>query len=306
MQKVYLPPIEIEDTNNLDPQVVTLRAPNTPYLYIDSTIRQEPTANANNILITTSNSNLLINRMRRVAVKKFSLYYYLDNIITGLNDGFTMKFEVSAPDPPQVEIITFTIPSGIYTISQLADKLQILIDAWVVANWPVGPVPTFTVQFVPTTIDGLYGQILISATYLATIPVLAIDPNCTFVTGSKGMLVLTRKNDYTTPTTEVLKLSFFSDVPYRYIDVISYALTKDSKAQSTTNLDTNYMIIYRIDRPHVGYNESNIVEPLNWSNMNLDTSLTQIDFQFLGPDGIPLRNCISRDFNWLCVLSMAR
>lgn len=303
---IFIQPIEIEDTNNLDPQVITYRAPNTPGLYIDSTIRQDPTSNANRVLITTSNSNTLINRMRRIAVKDFTLYYYLDNIITGFNDTFTINFRTVAPDPPMTRTITVTIPQDIYTIEELGMEIQNLLNAWAAANWGSVPIPVFTVTFMDSPVEGLFGQLNISATYLITPPLLAIDPNSTFVVGSEGMLALTRSNNFAVPTTPILKLSFFSDVPYKYIDITSNALTKDSKVQSTTNLDTNYRIIHRIVRPHVGYNIEVLNEPLNWININSDTCLTQIDFTFLGPDGVPIRGAISRDFWWLMEISMQR
>lgn len=303
---IYIPPIEIEDTNNLDPQVITYRAPNVPGLYLDSTIRRTSTANANSVVLTTSNSNILINRIRRIAVKDFTLFYYLDNIITGFNDTFTINFRVIAPDPPSITAVTVTIPQDIYTIEELGETIETLLNDWMVANWGSMPLPIFTVTYVAPTVEGLFGQLEITATYLISTPLIAIDPDCSFVVGSTGMLALTRSNNFVLPTTPILRLSFFSDVPYRYIDVVSHSLTKDSKIQSTTNLDTNYKIIHRIVRPHVGYNVEVLNEPLNWININADTCLTQLDFTFLGPDGLPIRGAITRDFWWLAEISMQR
>ncbi len=307
MTPVFLPPVEVEDTSNSDPQVITYRAPNTPGLYIDSTIRQLPTSNANTMQVNTSNNNVLINRMRRIAVKDFTLFYNLDNIITDFNDSFVLNFTVAAPDPPSTTIVSVIIPQDVYTIEELGQTLEQLLNDWMIANW-VGPppTPTFTVTFVPSTIEEGGGQLEITASYLISDPLLAIDPSCSFVIGSSGMLALTRSNNFAAPTTPILKLSFYSDVPYKYIDVVSYMLTKDSKIQSTTNLDTNYKIIHRIVRPIRGYNKEVLTEPLNWININADTCVTRIDFQFLGPDGVPIRSAISRDFWWLMELSMQR
>lgn len=307
LQPVLIPYYEYEDKNSLDPQVITYRAPNTPSLYIDSTANGvDPLAQCNSVVIRTPNNNILINRIRRIAVREFTLFYYLDNIVTGFNDTFTMMFRVTAPDPPGMIPITVTIPPDNYTIEELGSTLQTIINNWIIDNWGSEPTPVVTVTYVAPTIENLYGQLQITATYLLTVPLLALDPNCTFATGSAGMLALTRSNNFSLPTTPILLLSFYSDVPYKYIDVISFALTKDSKCQSTTNLDTNYKIIHRIVRPQKGYNIAQLNEPLNWINMNIDTCLTQIDFQFLGPDGQLLRNCISRDFWWLLELSCQR
>lgn len=304
LTKVLIPPLEYEDNNSLDPQVLTSRAPNTPYVYIDSTVGRSPTSNANNITISSPNNNILINRMRRIALKNLELFYYLDNIITGFNDVFQIIFKTQPPTTPITEIITVTIPQGNYTIEELGDELQILLDAWITANWGSVPLPTITVTYTAT--GGIFGRLTITGIYDGEPALIAIDPFCTFVTNNEGMLALTRSNDFINPTTEELKLSFYSNVPYRYIDVISYALTKDTKATSTNNVNTNYKLIYRINRPQMGFNEYKPVEPLNWININIDTCLTMIDFQFLGPDGVPLRSCISRDFNFIMEIAQQR
>lgn len=310
--KILIPPQEFDESNNLDAQIIQCRAPNCPGLYIDSTVGKLPTDNANSVQISTNAGNperypnILINRIRRVAVKDFSLFYYLDNIIQGYNDTFTMSFKTQAPDPPEYRVITVTIPPDVYTVQELGAKIEELLDAWAVANWGSVPIPDFTSTFIPPSVSDLYGQIAITATYLVAEPLLALDPNSTFAINSKGMMALTRSNNFASPTTPALLLSFFSDTPYPYIDVISNALTNDAKVQSMSNLQTNNRVIHRIIRPHRGFNTVSLTEPLNWFNMRIDTCLTQIDFTFLGPDGVPIRGAITRDFHWLCEISLQR
>lgn len=314
--EILIPPYEVIDDNNLDPQVLTYRAPNVPVLYLDSNFNRNPNANANSVLISTnfgnpeSKPNIMINKVRRLAVKKFSLFFFLDNVVTGYNDVLTFGQQIN----PGATNTTFsiTIPPDTYTdIASLGQVIEDLLNAYYVIYGVDPPVATVTFNPPPANATGLYGQLVISVVWDGLGPstevLLSVDPSSPFA--NTDMIALPRSNTFPVPTLGFpeAKLSFVSLTPYRFIDILSRALTNDAKIQSTNNLNTNTgTIIHRIYNPQYGDNIEVMKEPLNWINIRNDTNLTHIDFTFVGEDGVPIRGAINRDFNWLMSIALEK
>ena len=312
--EVILPHIRWIDNDQEDPQMIMQRQPNTASLHIDSRLGYQDTDISNNIIVA-SNINQpqfppieLIKNSRRGAIKHFQLFYYLDTIIAGYNDTFVMALQINPPDPPRYTVITVTIPPGVYgSVSDIGTALQTALNNWFIANWGAPPIPVATVTFNAPTISTLLGSLTITVnTMLITVPLLGIDPNCSFIANSEGMLILSANNSYPTPIDTDPRINFFSLVPFSYIDIISDALTRNSKLLSTTNTLSNYRVLHRIYDPQYGFNFYDYTEPLNWFNLNKDDILYQIDFRFIDQNGIPIPGAVTRNFWWLMQISLEK
>jgi hypothetical protein len=209
-----------------------------------------------------------------------------------------MAMQVNTPDPPSYTIIEFIIPNGVYNVESLGDAIENGLNDWFAANWGSVPLPVATVTYSAPIGDfpGLLGSLEIGVTYLITIPLVAIDPDSTFISNSTSMLVLSAVNTYPTPTSEFTRLNFFSLSPYNYIDIISNTLSRSSKAPSTTNTATNYNSIHRIYSPQYGLNVYDYTQPLRWINLNSDDTIYNIDFRFVDSYGRNIQGALTRNF----------
>lgn len=305
----------LSDIEEVEPSLITYRSPNVPSLYIDSRLGKLPTSDASNVIIASNIANyshsphVLINGVRRLAVKNVNLFMYLDNITTGFNDVVT--FGVKYESIPLLQSFSLTIPQGVYSVQTLATTLQTLLDAHYTATWGSVPLPVVTVTYIAPVIgdesSGLYGSIEIGITY-GIMPVLvSIDPLCSFALNSPSMLVLSLNNTYPVPTVEKCRFSFFSLCPYNYIDIVSNDLTKDASITNKNNSLYNYSgIIYRMHNPKYGFNSYEITEPLNWINTAIDCNLTRLDFSFYGNGDQLVRGAITRNFWWTMQISLQR
>lgn len=314
-QEIILPPFIYNDTNNLDPQMVMLRDPNVGSLDIDSRFGKQPFDSSSNVLIATNanntsfSPNFLLKEARRVAIKHFELFFYLDNIVAGYNDTFQMVLELRAPDPPRTEIITVTLQPGVFNLAQIGQNIEQALDAWFVANWFPLPTPNATVTVVPPVLGfpGLLGTLNITVnTFTASTPYLAVNPASTFIANSPNMLVVSDKNTWPVPSVQEININFFSLTPYNYIDIVSDVLTRDSKLISATNTGTNFAKIHRIYTPDYGLNKYDYQQPLTWINVNKDNTSYNIDFRFIDSQGQEIKGAITRNFWWLMQLVYER
>jgi hypothetical protein len=304
---VKLPYLKQEE-NGHEPQYFSLRDHYSSRLYIDTRHGYELTDPASSIVIQSSSSGasspLVIDAVRRVAVKKWNFFYFLDNIVAGRND--TLSFGFRAQSPPQTEVWgPVVLNPGFYTAEDLGQEIADRLAEWLLVpgNWTGGvPLPVVNYTFLDpfSGQQGLLGQILLTITLGSSSTNLSIDPDCNFITGSGPMFILTSYNSYPIPAnlpdTPELKISVFSLTPYTYIDVVCNDLTTTAKLKSTNNVSSNYNVIYRINNPQPGYNTYDETQNLFWINQSPIETIYNLRLQFIGPDGRQIPDAITRDF----------
>jgi hypothetical protein len=314
-QEVILPPLIYNDDNNLDPQMIMQRHPNTGSLDIDSRYGKDPLEDSSQLLIATNTNdatkppNYLLKDARRIGMRHFELFFYLDNIVAGYNDTFQMVVQSQPPDPPRTTIVTVTLPSGVFSLDQIASNIQDALNAWFVANWVPPPIPMATVTVIPNPIGfpGLLGTLHITVnTFSLAPPLIAVNPSSSFIFNSPNMLVVSASNTWPTPTSTFININFFSLSPYLYIDIVSNLLTQDSKILSATNTGTNYSKFHRIYSPTYGFNVYDFTEPLVWTNVNKNNTSYNIDFRFIDSNGENIRGAVTQNFWWLAQLVYER
>jgi hypothetical protein len=307
MQPVVLPHVTWIDNNNEEPQFISWRDPNIGALNIDTRLGYGAYEPSNDIMIASNRGNtqyspgeLIRNDVRRAALKHLELFFYLDNIIEGYNDNLILAFQIAPPGDPSYTTVDITIPPGVYSLELLASTIEDLIDQFFVdLPWGTVPIPVATVTAHTSGIsgEGLLGflSIIIDSGIIA-LNLVSVDPDCSFIINSTSMLVLSASNTYPNPSTETVRINFFSLCPYNYIDIISGVLSNNNKNPSSTNTLSNYNSIHRIYSPQYGYNKYDYTQPLRWININKDETIYQIDMRFVDNNGSLIRGAVTRNF----------
>jgi hypothetical protein len=287
---VILPAISsiIQESKTLEPQMVQLRSPNRSVVYLDST-KCIDIQNGTYRLSTAQTYNqsvtpLIINA-RRVAFKRITMTYNLNNIFSG-NDNFIFTvFKTGDPTGGYTLSLNLieTLDEIPYTASQYATLLETQMNEAISVSCPVG-YPTVTVT--PDTNPNI--DFLTFTLGDSNNKWVAINPNCNFITQRLNIMSLIN-NVYPAiiGSFPILFIYNYSFDPY--IDITSAALTQNSKMQSSTNSYSSNDIIHRINNIRFGtfgYTEIN----LDWINLNYDTLIDTIDLTFIDQNG----NAMSR------------
>ena len=306
MTNVVLPHINYIDNDNVDPQMVMPRHNNLGSLHIDSRLGYGPFEQSSDIMIASNigrpgGANPLVQQVRRMGMKHLELFFYLDNIIQGYNDTLTIVLYTSTPSPFSF-LFSVTLTNGVYDVPSMGAMMETLINGYLVANFGSIPIPVVTVTYTAPTISNLLGFL----TFTCDILNIAIDPNCTFITNSSSMTVLSDKNTFPQPTSLSTRVNFFSLSPYNYIDIVSLGLTQNTKTPSTSNTGSNYILFHRIYSPQYGINKYRFHEPLLWTNISKDQSLFNIDFRFIDSNGQQIKGALTRNFWWLMEIALEK
>jgi hypothetical protein len=157
----------------------------------------------------TRNSALLNGYFTRVAATEVVLDWFEPNIVTGVNDTFTVV-KTSGAVP-----YTVTLPYGTYTVAQALDALVVQLNA-------AGTGLTWSISGTgPTT--------ALAATGAFTITLTALSADLSF--------------DPTSPSATVQYVQGPDLRPFPYIDILSDELTynQDVKDATSTTYDTNVL-----------------------------------------------------------------
>ena len=303
MTTVLLPYVNYIDDSDLETQKISILSQNRNTLYIDSALGHDDYDISSEILVASNINDpsnppvVLINKARRGAVKKVTIFYYLDNIIAGFNDRLTVAIsEIGYTlDCPLI------LPRGTYTITQIGNVINTALQTYLTANWAgTLPIPTSTVTYAAPIFDnaqGLYGSLTITAMG-AISKFVGMNPASTFLSNG-SMAVLSSKNVYPIPTTNsIARMSFYSETAYEYVDIYSQELTENIKIQSTSNKTRSYQILVRLNNLNYGENTFNFYEPLNWINFRNDKVINQIDFRLQDKNGNLIEDAIMRDLRF--------
>jgi len=298
MINVVLPFIDQFDTSDREPQLISYREPNTSVLRLDSRIRRAPQSNASTLnLFTNDNSGGINNPLikfdiRRICIKKVEFFFYPNTVIEGYNDSVTFTFSRIAP-PAGPLLIEFILPPDVYSVDSLGVALQQGIEDWLIANAFVIPV-TYTF-FPPTNGLSLDGQIALSLDNYDANYIFSIDPSCTFC--KYGSFSINTSNTFPIATANDVKLSFYSLLPFPYIDIVSTALTSDQKLVPTNSSYSNNNVVYRMHDLNPGTNTYVENNPTQWININNNKTIYNIDLTFIDGYGQQIPDIKSRDCN---------
>lgn len=292
---VVIPFLDLQDNSDRDPQMITYREPNTSVLRIDSRIRRDPQSEASSIVLSTSTSGgisnpLIKSDIRRICIKKVEFFFYPDNVIYNYND--TLEFDFVTLTIPH-EHFTIQLDAGVYTVEELgqeiADKMQ---------DWFDGQSYAVTVDYTyipPEDGNSLDGQIKLQLDGGINSSSLSINPDCTFC--KYGSFSLNSLNSWPTAYTNLVLMSFYSVLPFPYIDIASNALTQDQKIVPTNTSYSNNDVIYRMFDLRYGENLYIETAPTAWLNINNNKSIYSIDLTFLDGYGNKIPSIKSRDCN---------
>lgn len=267
---------EIINDDNLEPQMVRIRASNNSYIFIDNEIR-DPTTDPVNLILGGNNSVLFARKIRRWAVSQFNVSWTIPNVNPRNN---SLTFEYNLPGNRQ----TITLPEGFY------DNQQQLLDELI---------------FQLNTVVGITG-ITFSYTRPQDSAGNVIQARCATINGVGGTFRFYDKatgltspmiergehliNLSTNNTFSASKTAGSINLQYtRYFDITSFALNEYTKNPSASNAlgATNLVIRVPITsrEPHIEIYE---LKNLSWTNYNSSQTLTNIDFQLVDEHGEPL------------------
>lgn len=285
--------------SGLNPSYVTFRHHDSSRFYGDT--RQgygpfDPSSRVNVNSNSTLQSMLISDNVKKFAVRKWNLFYTVDNIIEGYND--TLQFGYRQQSPPLLTTLgPITITPGFYQIEQLGTEIVSKLQIWLNNHFGV-PVPnaSFIFENNESDVDGLLGQLKLMVG--GTSNSLSIDPQCSFVSNRGDMFSLTSYNSYPNPINDpesYLVLSFNNINHCSYIDVVcSGDLTADIKLPSGNNIITNSNTIYRLNNIKRGLNIYDEEGELSWININ--RPIYNFTLRFLDSKGDEIRGARTRDF----------
>ena len=187
-----------------DDKTVLIRQPSTANLMIDSQDRNStiyPTAGEFQII---RNYSILNGFFTRLGVEEVALEWAQPNIITNLNDTFTVTI-TGAPSNPY----TVTLLQGMYTVAQVLDALVSRLNN-----------AQTTAVF---SIDNTLGWARLASTISYSISNTVLATDLGFTIG--GVAILSRQTNQTQPVNIAV---------YDYIDIICPQLTYTQKLKDST------------------------------------------------------------------------
>ncbi len=257
----------VVDDPNLEPQFVRVRAPNSCRIYLDSQVVRLET-NPANILISSISSagqspQTLLDRVRRVAVSDFTVYYNSPNVNPRNN---TVSFFIDTG----AGINTYTCIVDVGYYSDSADLMTALTDAMNGIAFPYVFLPA------PNILTFQSYSITTSAPW-------CFDANCVGVTKGAQLWALPfsyRNNLFSTTWHTGSQYLQYT----KYIDVVSNSLSQYTKKPSVSNNDLSFNPLYRAPIDNYGKNTDSVIN-LSWFNFYRDAALTSIDVKLVDQFG---------------------
>lgn len=266
----------IQNDQNLEPQMVRIRAQNNGVIFLDSAFKGERDSETNFVLKTTAR------KIKRLAVGGMQICLDIPNV--NQRNNIVGFFSTNSASNHFVRV-----PQGFYTTP--TTLMTALVTALNTASGASG----LTWSFIPDAGDRIAGVTLSTAggsfhflndstipTGLAPLPPLIaeqIHPISFYVKRGTYLWNL----PITTFDSSIKAIGPICLQYTRYIDFESFALSQYTKAPMLDSKDGATDIIFRVFL-NVGEPKAQLISastPLRWTNYNMEQTLATVDFRIL-------------------------